>query len=393
MGKAQDRQAALFPAPAVRRGAGTQEKLAALADASRYDLSCACGGRNDDHRRRGADGVWVYPASVPRGGDSIMLKTLLSSACVNDCRYCPLRCQRGLRRHTLDPDELAATYMDYVRRGGIHGLFLTSGVVRDADHTMDRMLAAAGSLRRRHGYRGFIHLKVIPGASDAAIEAALALANTVSLNAEVPTRSAFASLSTTKDYDRDIVRPIKLIGRLTGRGGRFPRVKLMTQFLVGASDETDRQLVSATFGLYRRLGLARVYFSAYQRGLGEPSIPGERAPAARADDGLSREHRLYQADFLIRKYRWDLADIDFQADGSLPLDADPKQRWADVHPDFFPVRLRSAGRGDLLRVPGIGPVIAGRIVEARRGGILRDLREVGLRGKRLDKAAAYVVTG
>ena len=393
MGRMQDRQAALFGAPAVRRGAGTQEKLAALADAARHDLSCACGGRNDDHRRRGADGVWVYPASVPRGGDSIMLKTLLSSACANDCRYCPMRCDRHTRRHTLDADELAAAFMGYVRRGGIHGLFLTSGVVRDADHTMDRMLAAAGSLRRRYGYRGFIHLKVIPGASDAAIEAALALANTVSLNAEVPTRSAFASLSTTKDYDRDIVRPIRLISRLTGRGERFSRVKLMTQFIVGASDETDRQIVSATFGLYRRLGLARVYFSAYQRGLGDASIPGERAPAARADEGLSREHRLYQADFLIRKYRWDLADIDFQADGGLPLDADPKQRWADMHPEFFPVRLRSAGRDDLLRVPGIGPILAGRIIQTRRGGICRNLRDVGLRGKRLEKATAYVVTG
>ena len=368
----------------------TRQKLASLADESRYDLSCACGGRNDDHRRRGSDGVWVYPASVPRGGSSVMLKTLQSSACINDCRYCPLRRDRDTRRATLAPEELAEAFMAYVRRRELFGLFLTSGVVRSPDHTMDRMLATAESLRVRHGYRGFVHLKVIPGASDAAIERAMQLASTVSLNVEVPKRSSFEKLSNSKDYERDIVRPVKLISRLRARGGRYGRVKQMTQFIVGASDETDRDIVQATFGLYRRLGLSRVYFSAYQRGLGDASIPGERSGGAEAD-GLTREHRLYQADFLIRKYRWPLEDILFEPDGGLSLHADPKRRWAEAHPEFFPVRLRSADRQSLLRVPGVGPVTADRILRTRAEGILRGLRDVGLRGKRLVQASPYVV--
>ena len=369
----------------------TQRKLTHLADASRHDLSCACGANNDDHRRRGADGVWVYPASVPSGGTSIMLKTLMSSACVNDCRYCPLRRDRDLARHTLGPDELADAYMGYVRRIGIGGLFLSSGVVRDADHTMGRMLAAARLLRRKHEYRGFIHLKIIPGCSDEAIEQSLAVANTVSLNVEVPKRSALARLSDKKDYYRDIVEPIRLISRLTARGGRYGRVKQMTQFIVGAAGETDSEIVQATFGLYRRLHLARVYFSAYQRGLGDESIPGERADAA-PQQSLTREHRLYQVDFLIRKYRWDISDIDFEPGGALSLDADPKQRWADRHPGFFPVRLRTAGRDALLRVPGLGPVTVDRILTTRRTATVRTLADVGLRGKRLAKASPYVIS-
>ena len=369
----------------------TPRKLAFLADASQYDLSCACGGKNDDHRRRGADGVWVYPASLPRGGSSVMLKTLLSSTCVNDCRYCPLRCDRNIPRCTLTPQELAEAFMGYVRQRSVFGLFLTSGVLRDADHTMDRMLAAARILRGKHQWRGYLHMKIIPGASDAAIEESLAIASAVSLNVEVPKRSAFEPLSTKKDYDRDIVRPIKRISRLTAPGGPHSRVKQMTQFLVGASDETDADIVQATFGLYRRLRLNRVYFSAYQRGLGDPSLPGERGGANEAADGLTREHRLYQVDFLIRKYKWDVGDFHFEQGGRLSLETDPKQGWADRHPELFPVRVLSAERESLLRVPGLGPVTVGRIVRTRREGILRSLKDVGLRGKRLSKAARYTV--
>ncbi|MDY6914599.1 MAG: radical SAM protein [Planctomycetota bacterium] len=368
----------------------TRQKLRLLADASRYDLACACGTNRDEHRRRNPDGMWLYPASLPGGGTSILLKTLLSSTCVNDCRYCPLRSDRSVRRCTLGSEEIAEVFMDYVRRRRVVGMFLSSAVCRSPDHTMDRMIAVADILRRKHRYRGYLHLKVIPGASDAAIEQMLSLASTVSLNVEAPTRSAFASLSKAKDYDRHIVQPTRLISRLTARGNRYAGVKQTTQFVVGASDETDADLVRATFGLYRRLRLNRVYFSAYQQGLGDPSLPGERN-AADPHGLLTREHRLYQADFLIRQYKWDLADICFEAGGNLSLAVDPKQQWADRHPEFFPVRLRSAGRDALLRVPGLGPITAGRILRTRRKGILRSLKDVGLRGKRLQKASGYVV--
>jgi len=369
-----------------------EQKLKALADDSRFDLSCACGTkRASDHRHRGPDGLWLYPASLPRGGTSVMLKTLVSNACSGDCRYCPLRAGRDIRRCTLAPEDVARLFMDYARAKKVFGLFLSSGVIRDPDTTMDRMIAVARILRRAYEYRGWLHLKVIPGASDAAIEEMLSVASAVSLNVEVPTRAAFRPLSTTKDFDRDIVRPMKVISRLRARGSPRARVKQMTQFVVGASDETDAEIVTAAFGLYRRLRLNRVYFSAYQRGLGDPSLPGERAGAAAPEDLLVREHRLYQTDFLIRTYRWDLEDFLFEPDGSLSLATDPKQRWADAHPEFFPVRLRSADRRELLRVPGVGPITARRILETRRCGRLRHLGDVGLRGKRLAKAARYVV--
>lgn len=369
----------------------TQQKLEVLSQEAQYDLSCACGSKDQDRRVRGRDGMWVYPASLPRGGKSIMLKTLMSNVCTNDCRYCPLRDEQDIRRCSLSPEDVAGIFMDYVRRGGIHGLFLTSGVMGSADFTMDRLIAAAQLLRRKHAYRGYIHLKVMPGASDGAIESALAVASAVSLNVEAPTAAAFGRLSGRKDFERDIVRPIKLISRLTGRGMKHHSVKQTTQFIVGAADEKDSQIAEATFGLYRRLGLERVYFTAYQRGLGHPSLPGETPAAADPRDMLTREHRLYQMDFLLRKYRWGLADLSFGEDGNLSLQTDPKQSWADAHPECFPIRLRSASRDTLLRVPGLGPTYVSRLLQIRKEGIFQNLQALGLKGKNLSKVQQYVV--
>lgn len=370
------------------------QKLKLLADESRFDLSCACGTkRGTDHRRRGPDGLWLYPASLPRGGKSVMLKTLLSSACTNDCRYCPLRAERDTRRVTLAPEEIADAFMHYVRARKVFGLFLSSGVLRSPDHTMDRMVAVARILRTKHAYAGYLHLKVIPGASDAAIEAILVVANCVSLNVEVPTRAAFRALSQRKDFDRDIVRPMRLLARLTHRGGPFARIKRMTQFIVGASTETDAEIVEATWGLYKRLGLSRVYFSAYQRGLGEESLPGERA-GGRPEDALLREHRLYQVDWLLRRYGFRGDEIPLEADGSLSLETDPKEMWARRHPERFPVDVNRADRYELLRVPGFGEVTVGRILALRRGGgRVRRLGQLGRPGRRLKKAARYIKFG
>jgi len=367
------------------------EKLKLLADASQYDLSCACGTRDgEDHRRRGPGGVWLYPTSLPRGGDSIMLKTLLSNACVNDCRYCPFRAERDVRRCTLAPEEVASMFLDYARQRKVHGLFLTSGVIGSPDHTMEQMVAVAELLRRRHQYRGFLHLKIIPGSSDAAIEAALGMASAVSLNVEAPRRSAFVGLSTRKDYDRDIVRPIHIISRLTAPGNRFHGVKQSTQFIVGAADETDSDIIQATYGLYKRLHLSRVYYSAYQRGLGDPSLPGEQREGP-PEDLLTREHRLYQVDWLIRKYGFAADEVPLGADGNLPLAADPKESWARLHPERFPVNVNRAPREELLRVPGLGPLTVRRILLLRRGGgRLSSLDALGRVGRRLGRAAGYV---
>lgn len=371
------------------------EKLAVLADASRYDLACTCGTRNGpDHRVRGADGLWTYPASLTRGGESIILKTLLSNACVNDCRYCPFRAETDTLRCTLTPEEVARAFMDYQTRGGIHGIFLSSGVFSSPDCTMDGMVAVAEILRRRHSYGGFIHLKVIPGASDAAIESAVRLADAVSLNLEAPTRGAFRELSDRKNYDADILRPMRTISRLTAKGAPYERVGQTTQFVVGAAGEPDRDIVKATYGLYRRLGLDRVYFSAYQRGLGDVDLPGENTTARPAQNAFVREHRLYQVDWLFRRYGFREEEIHFAEDGALPLGEDPKATWARLHPEHWPLDVNRASRMDLLRVPGFGEATVERILDIRRGGSrVHRMEDLGRVGKRLRTAASYVKFG
>jgi predicted DNA-binding helix-hairpin-helix protein len=367
------------------------EKLKVLAEDSQYDLACACGTQDADRRRRGLEGKWLYPVALPQGGYSVLLKTLLSNSCVNDCKYCPLRSDRDLRRCTLQPDEVARMFMDYWRRRKVFGLFLSSSVVRNPDYTMDRINAVARLLRQRHGYRGYIHLKVIPGASDAAVEDSLSLASAVSLNIEAPGRQRFAVLSGKKDYDRDILRPLKLMGRLTGKGMRYSRVKCTTQFIVGASDEMDSEIVDYLLGLYGRLNFKRVYFSAYQKGLGDPDIPGERRPLEGPEAPFLREHRLYQVDFLTRKYGFRREDIIFDPSGNLRLDKDPKEVWAEGHPEYYPVRLNSADKEALLKVPGLGPETVHRILRARLEGRVARLEPLGVRGRRLQKIKRYVL--
>lgn len=369
----------------------TQAKLSLLADASRFDLACACGTDDRDRRHRGKDGMWLYPVSLPSGGFSIMLKTLMSNVCVNDCKYCPYRDGVDTRRTSLDPEELAKTFMQYKRRHALRGLFLSSGVIGTPDATMDRMIAAASILRRRHKYRGFVHLKVIPGASDESVTEAAAVASALSINLETPTRASFAKLSDRKRYEDDIVRPMKTISRLTAPGERYARVGQTTQFIVGASDEADKDIITATGRLYDRLRLKRVYFSAYQRGHGEAGIPGERSPESDSPELLTREHRLYQVDFLLRKYGYAAEEIPLQDDGMLPLTVDPKKAWADAHPEFFPVRVNSADREALLRVPGLGPVTVKKILKARRDRSIRRFDAVGLKGKRLELVRQYAV--
>jgi predicted DNA-binding helix-hairpin-helix protein len=335
--------------------------------------------------------MWLYPVTLPSGGKSVLLKTLMSNACVNDCLYCPTRNDRDIPHCSLAPEEVASVFMEYVRRKKAFGLFLSSTVVRTPDATMERLNAVARIVRERYGFPGYIHLKVIPGASDPAIEDALSLAHSVSLNIEVPNRKAFSRLSSRKEYDRDIIRPLKKISELTGPGAPFAKRKQTTQFVVGASDERDVEIVRTLHALYKRLRLHRVYYSAYQKGMGDPSIPGEKNAPADPGDLLTREHRLYQVDYLFRDYGWDLGDIPFGGKGDLSLSADPKQVWADRHPEFFPVRLRSSGRRALLRVPGLGPITVRRILRARREGGVRSLHAVGLRGKRGEKVKQYVV--
>jgi len=269
-------------------------------------------------------------------------------------------------------------------------LFLSSGVIGSPDATMDRLTTTARLLRRRHGFRGYVHLKVIPGASDAAVEEAVSLASAVSLNIETPGAANLARLSSRKDYIRDIIEPIKLISRLTARGTRFAKVKQTTQFIVGAAGESDAEIVKYMGGLSDRLKMQRIYFSAYQKGAGDPSLAVEQSNASDSAGAFMREHRLYQVDFLMRKYGFTDADIAFDPRGHLSLEADPKEIWARNHPDFFPLDVNRASRLELLRVPGLGPVTVDRLLRQRRTQRIRRLEDLGRPGARLRKAQAFL---
>lgn len=369
-----------------------QQKLEILSADAQYDLACACGTADDGHRRRDAHGKWIYPVTLPNGGTSVLFKTLISNVCSNDCKYCPLRANQDVRRCTLSEEETVNTFLDYFNRGEVFGLFISSGVLGTPDATMERLNRVARILRYRRGYRGYIHLKVIPGASANAIEEAVSLSTAVSLNIETPGAKYLAKLSGRKRFIEDIVEPIKLISRLTGRGNKYARVKQTTQFVVGAADESDSEIVKYMCGLYDRLNLKRIYFSAYQKGLGDESIDKQTqpAPAGKPSDMLTREHRLYQVDFLMRKYGFTESDVCFDKTGNLSLETDPKEVWAKQHPEYFPVDVNRASKYQLLRVPGLGLITVERILEQRKTARISGIEDIGKNTMRLRKANQYL---
>ena len=376
----------------IKTSLDTEEKLTILSRDSQYDLACACSVTDDDRRIRSKDDKWIYPVALPQRSKTFLFKTLISNVCANDCKYCPLRTNQDPERVTLSPEEIVNTFFDYYRKKRVQGIFLSSWVLGNPDRTMERLNTIARTIRQQ-GFRGYMHLKVIPGSSDAAIEDAVSLASTVSLNIETAGVHHFQSLSTTKDYMEDIIRPLKFISALTGKGGRFQNKNQTTQFVVGAAEELDREIVEYMWGLYKRLGLNRVYFSAYQRGLGDSTLPGEQSDRPNSDI-LAREHRLYQTDFLIRKYKFKQDEIPFEQDGNLSLDTDPKELFAIQHPERFPLNVNKADRYDLLKVPGLGPVTVTRILAAQRQGAkMRRVEDIGKPGKRLRKAEQYIMFG
>jgi predicted DNA-binding helix-hairpin-helix protein len=368
----------------------TRRKLEILSADAQYDLACACGTGEDEHRKRGAQEQWIYPVTLPSGGTSVLFKTLISNVCTNDCKYCPLRADQDVRRCTLSEEETVNTFLDYFNRREVFGLFLTSGVLGTPDATMEKLNRIARILRYRRNFRGYIHLKIIPGASANAIEEAVSLSTAVSLNIETPGANHLARLSSRKRFIEDIVEPIKLISRLTGRGNRYERVKQTTQFVVGAAEETDSEIVKYMWGLYDRLRLKRIYFSAYQKGLGDGSINKDRQSQLPQADTFMREHRLYQVDFLMRKYGFTESDICFDKTGFLSLETDPKEHWAKLHPEYFPVNINKASKYQLLRVPGLGDITVSRILEQRKNARIHCIDDVGKSISRLRRANEFL---
>lgn len=359
----------------------SRRKIELLSQSARFDL-CGSGCKQAPRVRRDAAN-WVYPATLPDGSTVRLLKVLMTNACRNDCSYCTARCSRRGRRSGFRPEELARLFDDMRRARLVTGLFLSSGVNRDPDHSMGRMIAAAELLRQRYAFRGYIHMKVLPGASRAAAERAAALADRISINLEAPTAMHLRRIAPDKDFRKDVLPRLRWIQDLV----RDPAVRAKshtTQFVVGAAEESDREIVDCVQHLYSGYRLGRAYYSAYQR-------PDEDAPCQAPPVPLTREHRLYQADWLMRKYGFDADEMVYDGTGNLSLSVDPKMAWAQRHPEFFPVEVNDAPRRSLLRVPGIGPVSADRICTERIRRPLRVPRDLARLGAVASRALPYVL--
>jgi putative DNA modification/repair radical SAM protein len=372
------------------------EKLELLAASARYDASCASSGSS----RRSAGGLGAAtPAGVCHSwtGDGrcvSLLKVLYSNACRKDCAYCANRASADIARASFMPEELVRLTMGFYKRNYIEGLFLSSGVFSDPDIVMERLIDVARILRERERFGGYIHLKAIPGCGDALLRKAGLYADRLSANIELPTASSLSLLAPEKSGP-EILGAMRFMGQAEaesredsrrsgpGRGfraaaPRFAPAGQSTQLVIGASPDDDRTIVRLAGALYGRLGLRRVYYSAFVPVSPDPRLPLLRSPP------LVREHRLYQADWLLRFYGFRVDEILDGDEANLETDLDPKTAWALRHPEFFPVDLDRAEYAELLRVPGVGVTGAGRIVTTRRAGRVRpeDLQRMGIAMKR-----------
>ncbi len=358
------------------------EKIEALGESAQYDLCNACGAAT---RKRDDLGRWIYPAALPDGKRVRVLKVLMTNVCDRNCYYCGVRASRDVPRTSFTPDELARAFDRMHRADLVDGIFLSSGVCTGPGPTMDRMIACVELIRTTYSFSGYVHLKLLPGASEAHIERALQLAHRVSVNLEAPNPQRLAAIAPRKDFFHELAQPMRIAKRLIDdSGGRLAPAGQTTQFVVGAAGEPDQEILSTTARLYRELDLRRAYFSAFQPVPGTPLDGREPTPGW-------REHRLYQADWLLRFYGFAYEDLIFDAGGNLPRRADPKLMYAQAHPELFPVEVNRASQEELLRVPGLGPRSAGRILRWRRQGALRELADLRKAGVVVDRAASFVL--
>jgi len=311
---------------------------------------------------------------------------LQTNVCEFDCFYCEHRASRDVPRTYVSPDELARTFMQLHRARLVDGLFLSSGITKKVDTMQERIVQTAEILRRRYRFKGYIHLKIMPGSSPAAVERTVQLADRVSLNLEAPTPKHLSRLSSKKEFLDGILTRMVWINRMTQEQPGLARAGQITQFVVGAAGESDRDLLQTTARLYREIKLRRAYFSAFSP---IPDTPLDGVPPA----PLLRQHRLYQADWLLRFYGFSVDELAFDEQSHLPLAADPKLAWALRHPEFFPLELSTAPAEMLLRVPGIGLLSAKRIVEIRRTMAITDLKHLTRLGVVARRAAPFLLIG
>ncbi len=343
--------------------------------------------------------VGIAAVRVPGGGTTNLMRVMQTNACSLSCGYCPTFCGGNVPRATITPEETARTFMEVHRKGLAQGLFLTSGVPGRPQRATDRMLATLDLLRRREGFTGYVHIKLLPGAEPAQVDEAARLASRISVNLEAPSDAYMRRLAREKDFAGDLLPKLERAARQLALRRREPGALqtsgTTTQFVVGAAGERDREILDVVAGLERQRLLHHAHFSAFQPVAGTPL---ENLPATPA----ARELRLYQAEHLLRQYGFGYGELAFEADGNLALDVDPKTAWARAHPERFPIEVTRAPYEALIRVPGVGPATARRLVEGRALTALRgreDLKKAGvdtvragfyllLRGRRLAPALA-----
>lgn len=359
-----------------------EHKVDLLAEAAKYDV---CPSLDGDERLRGVDFTrFLAPGRTSGGGCGALLKVLQSNVCSRNCYYCAQRCGRDTRRTTLTPEELAGAFDQMYRRRLVRGLFLSSALDDDPHNSMDRMLATVEILRRRYEFDGYIHLKVLPGTSMAHVEHAVRLATRVSTNLEATSQGFLDALAPEKSF-QELTERLRWARMLINGGGPgLVPAGITTQLVVGASGETDQDILRTSSGLYRDLDLRRVYYSAFTPVSGTPLEDHAPTPAL-------RQRRLYQGDWLLRLYGFRFEELVFDGMGQLPLDADPKLAWADQHPDRFPIEVNRAAYEDLLRIPGVGPKAAAQIAQWRRSSRFHSLKDLTRTGAIADRAAPYVL--
>jgi putative DNA modification/repair radical SAM protein len=373
------------------------EKLAILSDAARYDASCASSGTSRRDSRSGGlgstEGSGICHAYAPDGRCISLLKILMTNFCIYDCAYCVNRVSSNTPRARFTPEEVVTLTLEFYRRNYIEGLFPSSGIIRSPDATMEAMVRIARSLREEHGFKGYIHLKTIPDAAPELIDAAGLYADRLSINVELPTeqavrtyapekspqtiRSAMARVTAARTAAKDRTASGK-------RPPKFAPAGQSTQVIVGADGSSDATILGQSTKLYGDYRLRRVYYSAFS------PIPESSALLPLIKPPLIREHRLYQADWLMRFYGFDAAEItSARPDGNLDLDLDPKLAWALANRHLFPVQVQTAEKPLLLRVPGFGTKTVSRILTARRHRTLAwdDLKRIGAN---LKSAAPFV---
>ena len=372
-------------------------KLTILSDAAKYDVACTSSGVD----RVGAPGSIGNAAafgichSFSADGRCIaLLKVLLSNACAYDCSYCVNRKSNDIRRASFEPHELAELMIQFYRRNYIEGLFLSSAVVRDPDYTCELMIEVLSLIRETYRFRGYIHVKAIPGTDERLLYALGLLADRMSINLELPSNNSLKLLAPDKDRE-GIFGPMAMI-RAGIKENRTDLVKYnnapkfvpagqSTQMIVGATPETDYQIINLSAALYKKYELKRVFYSAYM-----PVLEGRNLPAIDSKPQLLREHRLYQADWLLRFYKFEAEELLDERNPNFNLLIDPKCNWALNNFDYYPVEINTAPYETLLRVPGLGVVGASKVIKARRSGALDfpDLKKMGIVLKR----AQYFIT-